>query len=244
VEEALQGGFVAGPVRVGATVRKQPPRDPRFVHDLLELFERSGWTGSPRFLGGDESGRDVLQFLEGTVPWGRAPAFVRGERALTAVGRLVREFHDLTAGTALAGDQEVVCHNDLSPKNTVYRGTSPVAFIDWDDASPGRRVADVAHACWQYVGLGPETADAAEAGRLVGAVADGYGLGAADRAVLVDTILWWQDVTWRGILAAAAAGDTAMIRLRDDGIADQVRAAHAWTSRHRAALAQAVPPEK
>jgi hypothetical protein len=35
-----------------------------------------------------------------------------------------------------------------------------------------------------------------------------------------------------------------MIRLRDDGIADQVRAAHEWTSRHRAALAQAVPPEK
>jgi Ser/Thr protein kinase RdoA (MazF antagonist) len=37
------------------------------------------------------------------------------------VARLVRQFHDLTAGTPLAGDQEVVCHNDLSPKNTVYR---------------------------------------------------------------------------------------------------------------------------
>jgi len=37
------------------------------------------------------------------------------------VARLVRQFHDLTAGTPLAGDQEVVYHNDLSPKNTVYR---------------------------------------------------------------------------------------------------------------------------
>lgn len=47
---------------------------------------------------------------------------------------LVREFHDLTAGSTLAGDAEVVCHNDLSPKNTVYRdpgtGLRPVAFID------------------------------------------------------------------------------------------------------------------
>ena len=40
---------------------------------------------------------------------------------LAEVARLVRQFHDLTAGTPLAGDQEVVCHNDLSPKNTVYR---------------------------------------------------------------------------------------------------------------------------
>ncbi|MEU4158586.1 hypothetical protein [Actinoplanes sp. NPDC026670] len=125
MEEALAGGFVAGAVRVDGTVRKQPPRDPGFVHELLLFFERSGWRGAPRFLGGDDRGRDVLEFLDGTVPWERAPDF-----GLAAVGRLIREFHDLTAGTALAGDQEVVCHHDLSPKNTVYRGAEPVAFID------------------------------------------------------------------------------------------------------------------
>ncbi|WP_203896221.1 phosphotransferase [Actinoplanes xinjiangensis] len=236
MEEPMRGGFVAGAVRLGSTVRKRPPRDPGFVHGLLEFFERSGWRGAPRFLGGDESGRDVLEFLEGTVPWGEVPAFVRGEPGLAAVGRLMREFHDLTAGTALAGDQEVVCHHDLSPKNTVYRGAVPVAFIDWDDAAPGRRVQDVAHACWQFVGLGPATSDPARAGRLIGVIADGYDLAAADRDELVATILWWQEATWRGILAAAGAGDPAMIRLRDDGIAEQVRAAHEWTSQHRAAL--------
>jgi len=31
--------------------------------------------------------------------------------------------HDLTAGTPLAGPAEVVCHSDLSPRNTVYRDT-------------------------------------------------------------------------------------------------------------------------
>ncbi|MEU8664075.1 phosphotransferase, partial [Actinoplanes philippinensis] len=191
---------------------------------------------APRYRGCDDSGRDVLEFLDGTVPWGTAPAFVRGDGSLAAAGRLVREFHDLTAGTALAADQEVVCHHDLSPKNTVYRGTAPVAFIDWDDASPGRRVQDVAHLCWQFAGLGPGTPDAVEAGRLVRVIAGAYGLSAPDRAVLVDTILWWQDATWRGILAAAEAGDPAMTALRDAGTVEQVRAAHDWTARHRAAL--------
>ena len=94
-----------------------------------------------------------------------------------AVAQLVRRFHDLTMGTRLAGDEEVVCHNDLSPKNTVYRdlghGLRPIAFIDWDIAAPGARIHDVAHVCWQFVGLGPDT-DVTEAGRLIRAVADGY----------------------------------------------------------------------
>jgi aminoglycoside phosphotransferase (APT) family kinase protein len=54
------------------------------------------------------------------------------------VAELVREFHDLTAGTPLAGADEVVCHNDLSPRNTVYEdgeALRPVAFIDWDAAA-------------------------------------------------------------------------------------------------------------
>jgi hypothetical protein len=48
---------------------------------------------------------------------------------------LVREFHDLTAGTPLATGGEVVCHNDLSPKNTVYRDSGAARSVrdafDW-----------------------------------------------------------------------------------------------------------------
>ena len=84
---------------------------------------------------------------------------VTAEASLVRVAELVREFHDLTVGTPLAGDAQVVCHNDLAPNNTVYSpdgsGLCPVAFIDWDLAAPGRRIHDVAHVCWQYLGLGP-----------------------------------------------------------------------------------------
>ncbi|MGW3464261.1 phosphotransferase [Streptomyces olivaceoviridis] len=43
--------------------------------------------------------------------------------------------------TPPAGWKEVVCHNDLAPKNTVcqLRGGEPrpTVFIDWDLAAPG-----------------------------------------------------------------------------------------------------------
>jgi aminoglycoside phosphotransferase (APT) family kinase protein len=214
-----------------------------FVGELLRLLESGGWDGAPRYLGVDEQGRDVLGYLEGHVAWEpRQPAAVSSDESLAAVARLVREFHDLTAGTVLAGTQEVVCHNDLSPKNTVYRPVDgelrPVAFIDWDLAAPGARIHDVAHVCWQYLGLGPSVADAAEAARRLRLIADSYGL--TDRRELVSTIMWWQDRCGRGIESGADAGDVAMGRLRDAGVVTDVRRACQWVSDHRDALERAL----
>jgi Phosphotransferase enzyme family len=227
-EQPLPGGFVNAVVRVGDTVRR--PAGSAFVRDLLRHFEERGWSGAPRYLGVDSRGRDMLSFIDGDVPWQSLPP----ASSLVAVARMVREFHDLTGGTPLAGTAEVVCHNDLSPKNTVYRAGRPVAFIDWDIAAPGMRIHDVAHVCWQYIGLGPDVTDIGAAARLVGVVADGYGL--ADRAGLVDTILWWQDRCWRGIEAAADAGEPAMVRLRDLGTVEEIQAQYAWTAGHRSHL--------
>jgi hypothetical protein len=240
-EERLPGGFATPVVRIGNTVRRRPAEDPKFTHTLLDWFERCGWGGAPRFLGTDGRGREVLSFIDGHVAWEPVqPPSVTSEASLARVGALVKEFHDLTAGTPLAAGAEVVCHNDLSPKNTVYRssgaGLTPVAFIDWDIAAPGRRIDDVAHVCWQYLGLGPALgSDVAEAGRRMRVICDAYGL--ADRSDLLETILWWQDRCWRGIDAGAADGDSAMIRLRDGGAAQSVRDAFDWVSGHRAELA-------
>ena len=182
----------------------------------------------------------MLSFLEGHVAWHPVqPPGVTAPASLARVAELVREFHDLTAGTALAAGGEVVCHNDLSPRNTVYRdagaGLRPVAFLDWDLAAPGARVHDIAHVCWHYLDLGPGVADPAGAGRRMRLICDAYGLGARDG--LVDAILWWQDRCWRGIVVQAAAGNLAMIRLRDNGAPGAIRAASGWVTRHRAELA-------
>lgn len=231
----LPGGFVTNVVRAGDTVRRPPTARSAFVRRVLGLL--ADWDGAPRFLGLDEQGREVLTYLDGHVAWeARQPAEVTSEESLARVAALVREFHDLTSGTGLAGTEEVVCHNDLSPRNTVYRdlgeGLRPVAFIDWDLAAPGRRIHDVAHVCWQYLGLGPGAVPG-EAARGIRLICDAYGL-APDG--VVDAILWWQDRCWRGIEAGAAAGDAAMVALRDDGAAREVRAAHRWVAEHRDVL--------
>ncbi|PRX97165.1 phosphotransferase [Allonocardiopsis opalescens] len=242
-EPSLPGGFVSTVVRVGDTVRRPATARTAFVRELLDLLEAGGWHGAPRFLGMDDQGREVLDYLDGHVAWeAQQPAAVSSDESLAAVARLVREFHGLTAGTPLAGDQEVVCHNDLSPKNTVYRPLGgelrPVAFIDWDTAAPGARVHDIAHVCWQYLGLGPSLPDTAAAARRIRLIADAYGL--TDRRALVPTILWWQDRCHRGIDAGADAGDPAMARLRAAGVVTEVRSAYQWVTDHRDTLEHAL----
>ncbi|WP_227997131.1 phosphotransferase family protein [Nocardia australiensis] len=242
-ELPLPGGAVNGPVRVGDTVRRRGGPQSEFVRRLLDHFERQGWSGAPRGLGVDDQGRDVLTFVDGYVAWRRPrPREVDSVDCVAAVARLVRQFHDLTAGTGLTSGQEVVCHNDLAPNNTVYRrrgsGVRPVAFIDWDLAAPGARIDDVAHVCWQFLDLGPTVVDPFDAGRRMRTICEAYGL--ADRSGLVETVLWWQDRCWRGIIAGAGKGDVAMVGLRDDGAVRSIQEAAAWVVKHRDALETAL----
>lgn len=65
-EVPLQGGRVTpAVVRVGNTVRRPPRMNAEFVHVLLNHLAAVGFDGTPRFLGTDEQGRDVLSYIEG-----------------------------------------------------------------------------------------------------------------------------------------------------------------------------------
>ncbi|WOX17189.1 phosphotransferase [Streptomyces sp. N50] len=237
-ESALGGGAINAVVRVGETVRRTPAPPERSAHvtGLLALFERQGWCGAPRFLGVDERGREVFQYIEGRAavsPDERSAA--RTDDSLVRVARLVRDFHDLTHGTPQAGDQDVVCHNDLAPKNTVYDSAwHPLAFVDWDLAAPGERVHDVAHVCWQYLDLGPGVTDVPEAARRIALICEAYGLD--DSSWLLDTVLWWQDRCWRGIEAGAERGEPGMVGLRASGVVEEIRDACDWVALHRREL--------
>jgi aminoglycoside phosphotransferase (APT) family kinase protein len=131
----------------------------------LRHLRDSGFGGCPEPLGFDEQDREVLSFVEGdggSIPL--RPDTVT-DRAMTEQARLIRRFHDASASFSCmtqrwdpllsdpAGEHEVVCHNDLSIPNTVYRNGRPSAFVDWDFAAPGRRLWDLAYAVWWLVPL-------------------------------------------------------------------------------------------
>lgn len=240
-EERLAGGFINEVVRAGDTVRRAGSLNTEFVAQLLQHLDERGWSGAPRFIGVDEQGREILSFIEGIVPIDSdIEPPISTDESLIAVARMVREFHDLTAGTPLAGMEEVVCHNDLSPTNTVYRGEAgimmPVAFIDWDLAAPRGRIYDVAHVCWKYLDLGPSITDLDECARKIHLICDAYGL--EDLSRMTDAIIWWQEASIRGIETGAKAGDKGMMRLQNAGILPEIRASVTWVQKNRTALEQ------
>src|SRR5262245_9367708 len=169
-----------------------PPEQADFLRDLLLHFGRLGWPGAPRFERTDADGLVVTSALDGHVASHPVqPPAVWSTGALIRVAKLVRQLHDLTAGTRLAGEFDVVCHKAPAPRVTVYRRPDlvPYAFVGWEHAAPGHRLDDLAHACWQFLGIGPERSSAYAVGGLLRQVSDAYGLTGRERGELVEAIL-------------------------------------------------------
>jgi aminoglycoside phosphotransferase (APT) family kinase protein len=213
-----------------------------FVHRLLDHLETCRFDGAPRFLGIDEKGREVLSFIDGIVPFDLSTGSedVWADTALTEVFGLLRRFHDATAGTGLAGSEEVVLHGDPSPRNTVYRAGRPVAFIDFDLARSGRRLTDVAQAIWQFLDLGSlENRDLAQHRRRIPMLCDAYGL--EERSGLIEEIIAVQTATLDRLVRAEELGDVAAAKLIRGGAIDSVRREREWTIDNRPALEAALP---
>lgn len=99
--------------------------------------------------------------MKEALPEGEVPADLgwHDDAVLIAAAKLIRRYHDATVG--LLAHQpggstrlEVVCHNDLSPCNFVFRASVPVALIDFDTAAPGTRRMDLGYAAWGWLDLG------------------------------------------------------------------------------------------
>lgn len=133
-------------VRIGDTIRRPLADGASDVHRLLRHLEATGLAIAPRLLGIDDEGRQILSYIPGKVV-NRTPANL-SDASLASAATLIRQFHDATAGTALAHDQEIVMHTDLGPHNIVFNGSKAAGIIDWDEARPGSRLADFAHAAW------------------------------------------------------------------------------------------------
>jgi hypothetical protein len=151
--------------RVGDTVHRPAYPWTPAVHALLRHLESVGFPYSPRVLGFDEQGREVLTFIDGEsgpAAWTR----VVGENGLRSYARLLRDYHRAVAGWRRDPDllwssgiqepagqepeqdpeREVVCHGDFGPWNLVWRGEEPVGILDWDFAYPAPARRDVVYA--------------------------------------------------------------------------------------------------
>jgi hypothetical protein len=240
-ETPLSGGFVTEAVKVGDTVRRAVGPWSPAVHALLEHLESAGYDGAPRYLGMDERGREVLSFVEGVVPDGAHPGVVT-DLALRDVGGLVRSLHRTVEGFKLPPGRHwhfaslggpgphVVCHHDLSPKNTVFRNGRAVAFIDWDLATPEAPIHDVVHAAWQFVPLASDEACARqgwprppERGRRLRLLLDAYGLPDGDREGFALRVAERMETTASGIEALAAGGKPAFQSLAEGGVPGSIR---------------------
>ncbi|WP_246498056.1 aminoglycoside phosphotransferase family protein [Natronoglycomyces albus] len=230
-EVPLTGGNTSTVVRLGDTVRRNTGPWTPAVHALLRHLENSGFTGSPRPLGMDEHGREVLSYLDGEAgKYPLAPHWVTDETLVT-VATMLRMFHDAQYGfqpppgavwRSLGPpppDTDIICHHDAAPHNVVWRPDGTLALIDFDLASPGSRLYDVAYTAWTWVPiftdrdsitLGWQKPDRARRLRLF---ADAYGLSVADRARFIKVLRKRIVDHVEGIRRMAEAGDPTFTRI-------------------------------
>lgn len=247
-------GLVSTVTRVGGEVRRgmRPPSPA--VHALLVYLEQAGFDGVPRFLGIDEQGRERLTFIPGETHDRATPETVP-DAMLPAIGRLIRRYHDAVADFTLPSDlhwhaaaetavpgRAIVCHNDISSRNIVFRDGQPVALIDWDMAYLAPPVWDVAHAVWQFTPVLADGDFAASGWRNAPLLSsqmermrlliDGYGLGSAERAGFAMVLALRIEATATGIRRLADAGEPVFGRLVTDGTVDAIERSRRWTLAH------------
>ena len=248
---ADEGEALAGRVteftRVGDTVRRPATANTESMRQLLLHLERSGFDGAPRVVGSEPGGGLVLTWIDGWVP--TDPEGWRLDLgALETVGELLRAYHDRVQGFAPeAGFEEgpqsvtegqIVCHDDIAPRNTVFSDGQAVAFIDWNGIFVSEPAWDLAHAVWQF---GPVCADNDPLVRdwpgppkrleRIAALLRGYRLDASQAQHLSDMVVEVIDGCRRSVGRKAAAGMPAFVRMKDEGVMDDL-------DRHRQAAEQ------
>jgi hypothetical protein len=252
LDEVSLGGNLNQAVRVGDTVRRRAGPWTPAVHALLRYLESVGFE-APRVLGTDGAGREVLAYIPGESFAGGenpVPDRVLDEEHLVSAARLLRQYHDvvaqfqappgatwrLTAPTRY----ELICHNDWSPWNALFRDESLAVFLDWDLAGPGSRLWDVANsaACWVTLFSASKLFGLAERARRLRLFCDAYGL--EDRSEVLATIRLRNDHVARFIEARARAGEPGFVTLASWGTSAQMDNDLVWLDEHRSVFERAL----
>jgi len=256
-ERRLAGGKTDGAALVDGTVRRAAGPWTPSVHALLEHLASQGIRETPRPLGTDERGREVLTFIRGETWVERIPVprWAWSETTLVEIGSLLRRIHDAQrdfvpppdATWRFAGSPDpsnVICHNDIGPYNVVW-SNGIVGLIDWDFAGPGTREWELAYAAWTFVPLHyPELArwigapEIREAPRRLRILLDSYGL--ADRGGFVDVIVDRVADRATSVARLAERGDAGMRGLLEKGHLADMRRTAEHVDRHLTLLEAAL----
>jgi hypothetical protein len=256
-EVPLAGGYTnAGlVVRVGNTVRRpQRPTSPA-VHAVLDHLERVGFDSAPRFLGIDERNREILTYQDGEAVLSPYPSWSMTDEALMSVARLIRSFHDAMDSFDPSPHHwpddlperfrgRMVTHNDPNLDNVLFVDGRAVGLIDFDLASPGSRVWDVACAARLWSPLRddrdlaqPLRGRALERLRLF---VDAYGLSPDDRQLIADAVGAAHGWCYRIVRRAVAGGHDAFERMWREGGQARAQRTQDWLTSHRDAIRDAV----
>lgn len=133
------------------------------VQALLKHLEQMGFDEVPRPLGVDEEGCEMVSYISGTAGHYPLKPYVLSKSTLLRIGLLLRRFHDATISFSLpkhfvwqntvSWTREVICHGDAGPYNIIFRNGAPVGLIDFERATPGPRVWDIAFVVYRFAPL-------------------------------------------------------------------------------------------
>jgi Phosphotransferase enzyme family/Colicin immunity protein / pyocin immunity protein len=217
LEMLLSGGRVnIGVVRIGNSVHRSARPNSGFVQELLGHLHKNSCNFVPEPLGFDDKGREILSFIEGDVP---SDLGVYDDDSLVAAAKMIRAYHDATRGFMAATNLEVICHNDLSPCNFVFRDGKPVAIIDFDAAAPGSHFMDLGYAAWLWLDLGSDDFNTKEQQRRFELFLKAYGEN--NLKPVLEAMLSRQKIL---MVEGKRLGNTAMTSWAENS--------HQWTTEH------------
>lgn len=241
-------------VRVGDTVRRPVRPTSEATHALLGHLREVGFDGAPRFLGIDDLGREVMSYIAGEAITPPYPAWALTEETLSNVAALLRRYHDAAEGFdpspyVWPGSPPppygggLVSHNDTNLDNVVFREHRAVALIDFDLASPGSRLWDLATTARLWSPLRPdEDVDDLRRGQTLRRFrffVDAYGLSEGDPETLVDAVRHNHDWLYSIVRTGAEEGNPGFADYWGQASA-RVARTHRWLADNHQLLVDAL----
>ena len=230
MEIPLVGGRITdGVVRLADTVRRPAKESSRRIQSALHALRLAGFYRAPEFLGFDEKNREILSFIEGYVPGNLGENSV--EQFYMAID-MARDLHQ--ASRAFAPEGLVLCHDDLSPCNTVFSApcrqwdSHPVGIIDWDACAYLPAWEEISYMCWLWLDLGNEEMDAGLQIQAMGRALDQYGANEVFREDFPGKLIA-RMMRVQHSFEARGTGDV-------QGVRQWVGEGVAWVKRHEAAI--------